>query len=212
MSFVTSGRNKKFVQAVLSQDAAVIAAQEAEISRRVRGEMQRARLQAEAEGRAQGEAHAVAAMQPELAAVRSAVAALQDGLTQLAAPFARQEQDIAALVIEFSMLLARHIIGAACATDPAPLLALVTKLLVEAGAERGPRQLVRLRLNPADHEYLAKRIAPESATLAADETISQGGAMVEMIVPEGDPLEKTEWDATLEGRFDAIRAALGGAP
>jgi flagellar biosynthesis/type III secretory pathway protein FliH len=208
MSFVIRSRGKDFVQAVLAQDAASIAAQEAEISRRVRVEVNRLRTQAEAAGRAQGEAEAREAMAPDAAALKTAIAALGAAWTQFAAPLAQKEHDLADLVTELSFLLARHITGVEAQTNPASLHGLVTRLIAEAAAERGPRQSLLLRLNPADHAHLSPLIPSETANLLADEKITQGGALVEIITPDGDPIDKIEWDATLTGRFTAIRDAL----
>jgi len=210
MSFVTvlRGRGQAFVQAVLAQDTATLAAQEAEINRRVRTEVNRLREQAEAEGRAQGAAGAEAALAQNQAALNTALAALDAAWHQLAAPLAQKEHDLAELAVELSFLLARHITGIEVAANPASLQGLVTRLIAEAAAERGPRQSLLLRLNPEDHAYLHKRIPAETATLLADNTIARGGALLEIITPEGDPIDKIEWDATLNGRFDAIRAAL----
>jgi len=208
MSFVTRGRGKTFVEAVLSQDAATIAAQEADITRRVRQEVARLRDKAEAEGRAKGEAEARAAMAPEAAALQSALAALNAAWAQLAAPLADKEHDLAELVTELSFVLARHITGVDSATNPAALQNLVTRLIAEAATERGPRQTLLLRLNPADHTHLSTVIPRETANLLADEAIAQGGARIEIITPEGDPIDKIEWDATLDGRLDTIRTSL----
>jgi flagellar biosynthesis/type III secretory pathway protein FliH len=205
MSFVTISRNKTFVQSVLSQDVAAIAAQEAEMARRVRQEVAKLRDAAEAEGRAAGEAAIHAIMAPRAAALETALAALQEAALQLAAPLAQKERDLAALSVELAYLLARHISQGADAN----LQGLVTKLLDEAAAERGARQTLRLRLNPADHIQLDGRLPAESAELVADEKITPGGAVVEIITPDGDPVDKIEWDATLEGRWETIRAALG---
>lgn len=210
MSFVTvtRSRGKAFVQAVLAHDAASIAAQEAEISRRVRAEVNRLRMQAEAEGRAQGESEARNALAPDAAALKTSIAALSEAWNQLAAPLAQKEHELAALVTELSFLLARHITGVEATTNPAGLQGLVTRLIAEAAAERGPRQTLLLRLNPADHAHLAPFIPAETAQLLADESIAQGGACIEIITPEGDPIDKIEWDATLKGRFTAIGDAI----
>jgi flagellar assembly protein FliH len=208
MSFVTRGRGKTFVEAVLSQDAATIAAQEADITRRVRQEVSRLRDKAEAEGRAKGEAEARAAMAPQLAALQSALAALNDAWGQFVAPLAAKEHDLAELVTELSFVLARHITGVDSTTNPAALQSLVTRLIAEAAAERGPRQTLLLRLNPADHAHLSTVIPRETANLLADDAITQGGARIEIITPEGDPIDKIEWDATLDGRLDTIRTSL----
>jgi flagellar biosynthesis/type III secretory pathway protein FliH len=205
MSFVTISRNKTFVQSVLSQDAAVVAAQEAEIARRVRQEVTKLRDAAETEGRAAGETAIRAVMAPRAAVLETAISALRLAATQLAAPLAHKERDLAELSVELGFLLARHIsLGA-----DENLLGMVTKLLDEAAAERGARQILRLRLNPADHLLLDGKLPPESAELVADEKTAPGGAVVEIITPDGDPVDKIEWDATLHGRLETIRAALG---
>ena len=210
MSFVTVSRTrgKTFVQAVLAQDTATLAETEAEIARRVRQEISRLREKAESEARAEAQAQIRAAMEPQAAALQSAAAALQAAWAQLAAPLAQKERDLADLVTELSFLLARHITGVEAATNPANLQSLVTRLISEAAAERGPRQTLLLRLNPAAHAHLLPLISPEPARLLADEAVAQGGVLVEIIAPDGDPLDKIEWDASLTGRLESIRAAL----
>jgi flagellar assembly protein FliH len=211
MSFVklSNIRNQAFVQTVLAQETADLAAQEAEIARRVRQEVAKLREKAEAEGHAAGATAAQAAAAPVQAALNHAVAALQEAAGQLTAPLGQKERDLAALATELAFLLARHIIGAEAGSNVEGLHNLVMKLLEEAAAERGPRQSLKLRLSPADHAQLAPFIAPETAELLADDKIAPGGAMVELVSPEGDPLDKIEWDATLQGRADSIRNALG---
>lgn len=208
MSFVTISRNKTFVQHVLSQDAAEIAAQEAEIARRVRQEVAKLREAAEVEARAAGEAAIRAAMAPRAAVLETAIAAVQEVAAQLAAPLAQKERDLAELSVELAYLLARHI---SLGTDASQggLQTLITKLLDEAAAERGARQMLRLRLNPADQLQLDGKIPAETAQLVADDKIAPGGAMVEIVTPDGDPVDKVEWDATLHGRLETIRTALG---
>jgi flagellar biosynthesis/type III secretory pathway protein FliH len=211
MSFVTISRNKAFVESVLSLDAAEIAAQEAEIARRVRQEVSKLREAAEAEARAAGEASIRIAMAPRAAALETAIAAMQEAAAQLTAPLAQKERDLAELSVELAFLLARHI---SLGTDVGQggVQTLVTKLLDEAAAERGARQILRLRLNPADHLQLDGKFPPDSAQLVADEKIAPGGARVEIVTPDGDPVDKIEWDATLHGRLETIRAALGINP
>jgi len=211
VSFVTVSdtRDKAFVQTVLRQDEATVVAQEAEIARRVRQEVGKLQEKAEADGRAAGEAAMRAEMEPLKARLADLVNALQDASVQLVAPLAQKERELAALVTELAFLLARHIAGVDLRTDSVGMEALVKKLLEEAAAERSPRQSMQLRLNPADYAQLATKLAPETAQLVADENIAPGGVKVEIVSPEGDPLDKIEWDATLKGRTEAIRTALG---
>ena len=42
----------------------------------------------------------------------------------------------------------------------------------------------------------------------ADESITPGGALLELTAEDGDKLDKTEWDARLESRFTALRESL----
>jgi flagellar assembly protein FliH len=212
MSFVTISRGKAFVDAVLSLSAAEIAEREAEIARRVRQDVGRLRDRTEAEARAAGEAAARAALAPEQAALAAAASAFTQASAQLAAPLAQKEHEIAELVTELAFLLARHIIGAEASSNPASLQHLVTQLLAEAAAERGPRQTLLLRVNPADQAHLAAHIPAETASLLADANIAQGGALVEIITQDGDPIDKIEWDATLQGRLETIRQALALPP
>ena len=210
MSFVTTSRNRgnAFVQAVLSQDAATIAAQEAEIARRVRNEVNRLRADAEAQARTQADAQARETLAQRDAAVNTALAALAAAQAQLAAPLAQKEQDLAALATELAFLLARHIIGVEAAANPAGLQNLLTRLIAEAEAERQPRQTLLIRLHPTDHTYLTPHVPPEVAQLLAGKTIAQGGALLEIVTPDGDPAAKTEWDATIPTRLNTIRTAL----
>jgi len=211
MSFVRPSRNggKAFVAAVLAQDAAAIAERDADITRRTRLEVAKLRAQAEAEGRAAGEAAARAAMAPQEAALGQAAAALAAAAAQLTAPLAHMEHELAALVTELGFLLARHIAGAELTANPDAMQTLVTRLLAEAASERSPTQTLIIHLNPADIPSLTPHIPATAATLAPDPTITPGGARAELTTPDGDPLNKTEWDATLPGRFNTIRTSLG---
>ena len=39
--------------------------------------------------------------------------------------------------------------------------------------------------------------------------MERGGARVELLWPDGDPVNRTEWDATLPSRLAAVAASLG---
>ena len=180
------------------------------VERRVREEVARLRAAAEAEGRAAGEQAGHAAAQAEtVSRVAPAIKALQEAWNQLGAPLRQREQDVAALVMDLAFELARHIVGVEVTTNADSLRTLVTQLLQEAAAERTSKQRVVVRLNPADHAVLAKLLVLEDGKLTADPAVSRGGAMVELIAPEGDPLDRIEWDATIEARVASVRAALG---
>lgn len=208
MSFVTISRNRDFVQSVLARDVAEIAAQEAEIQRRVKQDVAKLREAAAAEARDEAQAAARAALQAQQEKLATAIESLEQAAAQLAAPLARKEQDLAALVLEMALLLARHIAGGESGNASTELAGLVRHLLQEAAAERGPRQTLRLRLNAADLSVLQGKLSEDGLTLTADDAITPGGAMLELLTEDGDKLDKTEWDASLEGRFAALRTAL----
>lgn len=179
-----------------------------EIARQVREEVNRIRAKVEAEARLRGEADGRAKLIPEHTALAAALMALNETAGQLAAPLARKEADLADLVTELAFILAHHVIGVEVSVRPASLHALVTKVISEAAAEKGPRQSLVLRLNPDDYAYLRPLITEETATLEASDTIARGGAVVEIVTPEGDPINKIEWDATIRSRMETVRDAL----
>ncbi|MGE4481062.1 FliH/SctL family protein [Acidocella sp.] len=208
MSFVTVSRQKSFVQTVLTPDTAEIAEREAEIQRRVKQEISKLRETTMAEAQKAGEAVALAAMLPKETRLAQTVAALEQASAQLAAPLAQKEQDLAGLVLEMAFLLARHIAGGESGDARQELAALITPLLQEAATERGARQSIKLRLHPSDVPALESRLNLENILLTADDTIAPGGAMIELLTQNGDPLDRTLWDATLSNRLAALRAAL----
>ncbi|MBW4024872.1 MAG: hypothetical protein HIU92_17385 [Proteobacteria bacterium] len=189
---------------------------EAVIAERVEQEVGRIRARAEADGRARGEAMAqrtaeatAAAAAAETAGISAAVNALDNAWTQLAAPLAQKEQELADLVMELAFELARHIVGLELALRPESVAPLVDGLVEEACRARTVQQSIVIRLNPADHGIVEPRMAIEHAHLLADAQIERGGAVVELIASGGDPIDKIEWDGTLASRLDTVRAALG---
>ncbi len=186
---------------------------EAEAEARIAREVSRLRVQAEADGRARGEAEAQRAAQAAQAAHDAAVAlaitALDAAWQQLISPLAQKEEAIAELVTEFAFVLARHVIGLEIALHPDSVKPLVDGLITEASRMRAAQQSIVVRLHPEDHALLAPRTAIEHVHLLADTQITRGGTIVELIAPSGDPIDKVEWDATIETRLATVRAALG---
>lgn len=208
MSFVTISRNRDFVQTVLARDAADIAAQDAEIQRRVKQEVAKLRDAAKAEAKAEGEEAARAAMAPQQAKLAQFLALLETCLAQLAAPLAQKEQDLAGLVLDMSFQLARHIAGGESGLARVELAGLVKTLLQDAASEHGPRQSLLLHLHPSDVPLLSGKLPEGLLKLMPDDTITPGGALLEWLVEETDRLNKAEWDARLESRFTALRSPL----
>jgi flagellar biosynthesis/type III secretory pathway protein FliH len=195
--------------------AAIEAATEARIAQ----EVARMGARAEAECRARAEAEAARAAQTAQtvqaaheAAVALAVTALDTAWQQLIAPLAQKEETIAELVTELAFVLARHIVGLEIALHPESVKPLVDDLVAEASRTRAAPQSIVIRLHPDDHALLAPSTVIEHAHLLADTRISRGGTIVELIAPGGDPIDKVEWDATIEGRLATVRAALGLGP
>ena len=185
------------------------AEREAQIAVRVREEVARLRAEAQAQGHAKGEAEGRAAFDEANAALRQAGAALAAASAQLAAPLAQKETELAELATSLAMIIARHVIGAEIATRPEGLAQLVSQLLAEAAAERAPRQSLVLHLHPQDARALQGLVEIQAVTLKPDAAMARGGARVELLWPDGDPVNRTEWDATLPSRLAAVAAALG---
>ena len=209
MSFVTTSRNRAFVQTVLAPDAAEIAARETEIQRRVKQEVAKLRDAAVTEAKEAGEAAARAAMAPQREKLVQTLAVLEQAMAQLAAPLALKEQDLTELVLDMGFQLARHIAGGASGNARAKLAGLVTNLLREAAAERESRQTLRLHLHSSDVATLREKLPCEMLELVPDDSITPGGALLELLNDEGDRQDKAEWDARLESRFSTLRAGLG---
>jgi flagellar assembly protein FliH len=186
---------------------------EAEAEARIIREIDRLRGKAEADGRALGEAEARRAAQVAQsahdAAIALAVTALDAAWQQLIAPLGQKEEAIADLVTELSFVLARHVVGMEIALHPDRVKPLVDGLIAEAGRMRAAQQSIVIRLHPEDYELLAPCTVIEHAHLLPDTQITRGGTIVELIAPGGDPIDKVEWDATIETRLATVRAALG---
>ena len=203
MSFVRVSRSKHKAGTAPETDP-----QEQEIQRRVRLELEQLRPTVQAEGMAAAEAAARTALQPLEQQVQHALSALEEANAQLAAPLARKEHDLAELVLDMAIQLARHIVGVQVTQDQTPLLNLVTKLLEEAGEERTPQQSLVVRLSPSDLSFIRDRLPRNDVSLLADASLGSGSALIELTSNNGDPLDRTEWDARLESRFEELRQAL----
>lgn len=203
MSFIRISRNKHKAGSAPENDP-----QEQEIQRRVLQELEQLRPTMQAEGMAAADAAARVALHPLEQQFQHALSALEEANTQLVTPLARKEHYLAELVLDMAFQLAHHMVGAHVLQDQAPLLDLVTKLLTEAGAERTPQQDLIVRLSPADLPFIKDRLSRDDVSLTADASLSPGSALVELTANNGDPLDRTEWDARLESRFEGLRQAL----
>lgn len=204
MSFVLipAGRARKSGHASSDEEL------EREIQRRVQQQLDQLREATIEEAKVAGIEVARTAGKSLEAETEQALSALREANAQLALPLAQREQDLTELVLDMAFHLARHIIGAHPMQDRDALHALVTKLLHEASTARTPQQTLVLRLHPSDLEVLKDKLATTDIKLVADPSIGVGGAMVELVMINGDPLDKTEWDARLESRLAALHEAL----
>lgn len=170
----------------------------------------RAGIEAEAQAAGAAAAQREAAEQRAAAEAQAAQAmqALAEAARQLAAPLGRKEDALADLVVDFGFRLARHLLLEQVAFDPGSVRTLIESILQQALRERTHEQSILLRLNPADHAALASEFDRPHLTLIADETVAQGGARVDLVAVNGDPLHKVEWDAEIETRLATLREAL----
>ena len=130
------------------------------------------------------------------------MAALERGLAQLAAPLAQKEQELAELALEMAFLLARHIAGGESGdarTEPGG----AGQTLAAGGrGANAARARASAAPQPGRHVRAAgQACGGERARWWPMQPSAAGGAMVEFIAPDGDPLDKIEWDASLECRL-----------
>lgn len=183
-------------------------AQSADFLARTNHEIERLRAQAQTEGYDHGAARGRADAKAETkAALLAAISAFQEASRQLEIPLAGLEDDIAEMVTDLAFILARHIIGIELKSTPESIRALVTKLVREAASERNPGQNILLRVNPEDQKTIQNEAPPENTIMIGDPSITRGGALIE-ITSSSDPVEKIEWDATIEARLRILRNGL----
>lgn len=210
MSFVLASRHRQKNRDTTNQADLQLEndAQEQEIQRRVQSQLAQLQQTTMDAARAAAEEAARMALLKLEEQLQQALSALQAANAQLAAPFAQKEQDIAELVLDMAFQVARHLTGEHNTQDQSSLLALITKLLIEASAERTTRQSMIVRLHPSDLSTLKDKLPQADIDLVADTSLSPGDAFVELALKDGDPLDKTEWDARLGSRLEALRNAV----
>lgn len=219
MSFVLIRNDPEPVTAAMSEAAAAVAAAEMQataqlVADRVAERVAALRGSAETEGRAAGEAVARAAAEVarlgQQHVVATAISAFSAAATELVAPLAQKELELAGLITELAFILARHVVRLEVALRPDSLRALVATLLDEAVRDRHSGQSIIVRLNPQDHAVIAPQFDLPQVHLLADGQIERGGTLVELLTSNGDPIDKVEWDAQIGSRLETMRAALLG--
>ncbi len=184
------------------------------IEERAEEQVRQLRGAAEAEGRARGEAAArtlaESAPQRQAEDIATALQAFAAAAEQLTAPLARKERDLAALVVELGFSLARHLLGQEVSLNSQSIRGIVDALLAEAVEERSAGQGIIVRLNPTDHAVIAPHVEIDRVHMLADAQVARGGSLIELLAADGDPVNKVEWDATIETRLRELRLALLG--
>lgn len=182
--------------------------QEQEIQRRVQLEIAQIRQATIEEAKLAGIQAANAAAHLLETELKQALSALKEASAQLVLPLARKEQELTELVLDMAFQLTRHMTGVQAAQDRETLSALITSLLHEAKAAQTPQQRLILRLHPSDISTLKDKLTETDLDLTADAGLSPGDAVVELVMVNGDPLDKTAWDARLQSRLEALHQAL----
>jgi flagellar assembly protein FliH len=151
--------------------------------------------QTKKEGYAAGYAAGIGQAEDE----RTRLAALLVSMTDNAGGHLQQLLDE---VLDFSILLARQMVGEALAVRPELVLPVVSAALKQLPQMS---QSVQLLLNPADLElvraFLAAEPTPVGCALLADATIAPGGCRI--------VTEQCEVDATVQTRWRRLLANLG---
>jgi flagellar assembly protein FliH len=123
-------------------------------------------------------------------------------LASIAENAAEHRQQLLDQVLDFSLLLARQMAGAALTARRELVLPVVAEALKQIPQLS---QGVQLMLHPADLElvrtFLAAELSPVGCTLLADASIAQGGCRV--------VADQCEVDATVQTRWCRLLANLG---
>ena len=118
------------------------------------------------------------------------------------AQFARLESDVAERLVSLALTIAENIVRSELQCRPEACIDLVQSLLKDLHQRLGNG---RLRLHPLDAVLLPTAIVDDLAArgcrIETDEGILRGGCILEA--------DELEIDATLEKRWDQVRAAMG---
>jgi len=154
---------------------------------------------AKEEARKHGHAEGYAAGMVQAEEMRTRLATLLASMSEVAGEHRQQLLDE---VLNFSLLLAREIVGETVAVRREVVLPVVSAALRELPQLS---QSVQVLLNPDEVElvrgFLAAEPTPVGYTLLADATIARGGCRI--------VTERCEVDATLQTRWRRVLANLG---
>jgi flagellar assembly protein FliH len=153
--------------------------------------------QARETGYREGEAAATQAARSKLDA---AVDHLGSSIRELAGYRGRLRKDAERDLVGLSLAIARRILRREVNLDPEAVLGIVKAALEKLDA----REVYRVRLHPEDVGLLGRHMEPvglgRNVELAADPSISRGGAVVETT--------RGALDATIEGQLQEIERGL----
>jgi len=161
---------------------------EAEIARRLGGELAEARAAGERQGWDQAAADVAAA----ISRLGDAIGKIEETARAMARPCATE-------LVELALIVARELVGAEMRRDPAPLIHLVERCLDDVAGESS----ITIRLHPADRAALVAarpELARAELRFLEDPTLARGGCAVESA--------RRLVDARLEERLDKVRDGL----
>lgn len=171
---------------------------------------QQAEQRGYAEGLQRGHDAGLVQAQAEVEAqLVDARANLEAATKALAEPWKAMRGDIADAIVESAVHLARAMVGQLPDMDPVLMQRIVEEILDEASGMGGGGHAVRFRVHPANQPNVTHWTAACGAEVAADDRLGRADVLAEWVGKDGDPMNRIDWDASLEGRWRAIRRALG---
>lgn len=166
------------------------------------------------EGRQNAEREASAALDSQLARVRSLCGVLIQ-------PFTTLRHTLAEAVVDGSQRLAKRMVAEALNVNNQALVQTVSEILGEVTAMEGGRHRLEIRVAPDALDVTRSVVAEalgiepkdledrEGAAVVADPHLSAGDVQAVLVPPSGDTVHRIEWDARLEQRWNNIRTQLG---
>lgn len=161
------------------------------------------------QGRTQGRELGEQAMRAQLEQQRAQLEAV---LQALDAPLTTLKSDLAEAVAAGGLSLARFLVRGVLEADPQALTAVVSDIVDEAAQAGGPQHVLRIQVPPDGYDAVSAIADTHGAEVIVDQQLQPGDVSATLVKNNGDPVHQIEWDARLETRWQAIRAALGLRP
>lgn len=161
------------------------------------------------QGRSEGLAVGERAMREHLERQQ---AQLETVLQAITAPLTTLKTDLAEAVADGALRLARLLVRGVLEADPQALTTVVGNILDEAAEAGGPHHQLRIHVPPDALDAVSAIAESYGAQVIVDQQLNPGDVSATLVKNNGDPVHQIEWDARLETRWKAIRAALGLRP